>query len=98
MAPTNQTRLMLAYDIKEGKMQMRFFKPKLHQPQLITDYLKTDFDIMAKDIHPLDQIELLKKTGEMVYTTLTTKSMMAQRLENSFNNTTSQLQLEGCLH
>jgi len=29
MAPTNQTRLMLAFDIKEGKMQMSFLKPTI---------------------------------------------------------------------
>ena len=56
IAPTNQTRLMLAYDIKEGKMQMSFFKPKVQQPQSIADYLKTDFEVMVKDIHLLDQI------------------------------------------
>ena len=86
--------LMLAYDIKEGKMVMSFFKPKVQQPQSATDYLKTDFEVMAKDIHPLDQIELHKQTGEMVYSTLTNKVMMAQRLKNSLNNTTAQLQLE----
>jgi len=47
---------MLAYDIKEGKMQMSFFKPKVQQPQSIADYLKTDFEVMVKDIHLLDQI------------------------------------------
>jgi len=49
---------------------------------------------MAKDIHPLDQIELHKQTGEMIYSTLIGKAMMAQRLENYLNNTTTQLQLE----
>ena len=94
MVPTNQTRLMSPYDIKEGKMQMSFFKPKVHQPQTIADYLKIDFEVLAKDIHPIDQIELHKKMGEMVYSTLTSKAMMAHRLENSLNNTTAQLQLE----
>ena len=75
-------------------MQMRFFKPKVKQPQSIVDYLKTNFEVMAKDIHPLDQIELHKQTREMVYSTLTRKAMMAHRLENSLNNTTAQLQLE----
>jgi len=28
---------------------------------------------MPKDIHPLDQIELYKQTGELVYSTLTRK-------------------------
>lgn len=49
---------------------------------------------MAEDIHPLDQIELHRKIGERIYSTLTGKAMMAQRLEISLNNTTAQLQLE----
>ena len=49
---------------------------------------------MASDLHPLDQIELHKQTGEMIYSTLTGKAMMVQRLENSLNNTSTQLHLE----
>ena len=94
MAPTNQNRLMSTYDIKEGKMIISFLKPKVQQPQSAADYLKTNFEVMAKDIHHLDQIELHKQIGEMVYSTLTGKAMMEQRLENSSNNTTVQLQLE----
>lgn len=85
---------MLAYDIKEGKMIMSYFKPKVQQPQLAADYLRTNFEIMAKDIHSLDQIELHKQIGEIIYSTLTGKAMMAQKLENYLNNTTTQLQLE----
>ena len=33
MASSSQQRLMSAYDIKEGKMLMSYFKPKLQQPQ-----------------------------------------------------------------
>lgn len=80
--PTNQTRLMLAFDIKEGKMQMSFLKPTVQQPKSLADYLKTDFEVLAKDIHPINQIELHKKMGEMVYSTLTSKAMMAHRLQN----------------
>jgi len=94
MASTNQNRLMSAYDIKEGKMIMSYFKPKVQQPQSAANYLRTNFEVMAKDIHPLDQIELQKETGEMIYSTLTGKAMMTQRLENSLNNTNSQLYLE----
>lgn len=57
MAPTNQTRLMLAFDIKEGKIQMSFLKPTIQQPKSV-NYLKTDFEVLAKEIHPIDQIEL----------------------------------------
>ena len=63
MAPTNQTRLMSAFDLKEAKMQMTFMKLIIQQPRSIVDYLKTDFEVLAKDIHPIDQIELHKQTG-----------------------------------
>lgn len=66
MAPTNQQRLMSAYDIKEGNMIMSYFKPKLQQPQSTADYIMTNLELLAKDIHPMDQIELHKETGEMV--------------------------------
>ena len=62
MAPTNQTRLMLAFDIKEGKMHMSFLKPTIQQPKSMEDYLKTYFGVLAKDINPIDQIELHKQT------------------------------------
>lgn len=80
MAPTNQTRLMSTFDIKEGKMQMSFFKPTIQQPRSMTNSLKTDFEVLAKDIHPIDQIELHKKSGEMVYSTLTSKAITAHQL------------------
>jgi len=63
MAPTNQNRLMSDSNIKEGKMIMSYFKPKVQQPQSVADYLRTNFEVMAKDIYPLDQIELHKQIG-----------------------------------
>jgi len=42
----------------------------------------------------MDQIELHKQTGEMIYATLADKAMLAKRLENSLNNTAAQLELE----
>jgi len=85
---------MLAYDIQEGKMIMSYFKPKVQQPQTTTDYIRTNLEVLAKDINPLDQIELHKQTGEMVYSTLTSKELMAHRLQNSLDNTTAQRNLE----
>ena len=85
---------MSAYDIKEGKMIMNYFKPKVQQPKSAEDYLRTNFEVMANDSHPLDQIELHKQTGEMIYSTLTGKAMMDHRLQNYLDNTTAQLHLE----
>jgi len=60
MAPTNQTRFMSAFDVKEVKMQMTSLKPTTQQPRSIADYLKINFKVLEKDIHPIDQIELHK--------------------------------------
>ena len=42
----------------------------------------------------MDQIELHKRTGEMVYASLADKTLVNYRLQNSLNNTTAQLELE----
>jgi len=60
MATTKQQRLMSLYEIKEGKMIMSYLKPKVQHPQSTTDYIRTNLEVLAKDIHPIDQIELHK--------------------------------------
>ena len=94
MAPTNQQRLMSAYDVSEGRMIMSHFMPTTLQPQSPLDYLRTNLEVLAKDIHPMDKIELHKQTGEMVYASLADKTLDNYRLENSLNNTAAQLELE----
>ena len=42
----------------------------------------------------MDQIELHKQTGEMVYSTLADKALLAYQLQNSLNNTSAQLDFE----
>ena len=85
---------MSAYVIKEGKMLMSYFKLKVKQPQSAADYIRTNLEELAKDIHPMDQIELYKQNGEMVYSTLAGKAMMAHQLQNSLDSRTTQLHLE----
>lgn len=51
---------MSAYDVKEGKMQMTFMKPTTQQPRTTTEFKRVDFEVLAKYIHPIDQIELHK--------------------------------------
>jgi len=50
--------------------------------------------VLAKDIHPMDQIELHKQTGEMVYATLADRATLAHELKESLKNTNTQLDLE----
>ena len=66
---------------------MRFLKPIVQQPRSMVDYLKTDFEVLAKDIYPIDQMEHHKQTREMVYSTLTNKAIIAHQLHNSLNST-----------
>ena len=94
MAPTNQQRLMSAFDIQEGKMIMSHFMPTALHPQSASDYLRTNLEVLSKDIHPMDKIELHKQTGEMVYASLADQALDNYRLQNSLNNTASQLELE----
>lgn len=75
-------------------MIMSYFKPKVQQQQLAVDYIRTNLEVLAKDIHPMDQIELHKQTREMVYSTLADKAMLAHKLQNSLDNTSAQLHLE----
>ena len=85
---------MAAYGIQAGKMTLSHFRPTIQQPQLAADYIRTNLEVLAKDIHPIDQIELHKQAGEMVYSTLADKALMAHRLQNSLYNTSTQLELE----
>ena len=75
-------------------MTMSHFMPTMLQPQSTADYIRTNLEVFAKDIHPMDQIELHKQTGEMVYSTLADKTFLANKLQNSLHNTTAQLELE----
>lgn len=60
----------------------------------MADYLKTDFEVLAKEIHPINQIELHRQTGKMVYSTLTSKAIVAHQLQNYLDNISAQFQLE----
>jgi len=71
---------MSAFDIKEGKMQMSFMKPIVQQPRTSADFKKIDFEVLARDIHPVDQIEFHKQAREMIYSTLREKTMATHQL------------------
>ena len=75
-------------------MIMSHLTPAVLQPQSAADYMRTNLEVLAKDIHPMDQIELHKQTGEMVYASLADMTLVNYRLENSLNNTAAQLKLE----
>lgn len=75
LTPTNQTRLMSAFDIKEGKMKMSFVKPTMQPPRTSRDYKNIEIEVLARDIHPLNKIEFHKQGGEIIYSTLIGKAI-----------------------
>jgi len=85
---------MSVYDIQEEKIIFSHFKLEGPQPKTAADFIKTRVEVLAKDIHPMDQIELHKQTGEMVYATLVEKATLAHELKESLKNTNTQLDFE----
>jgi hypothetical protein len=63
-------------------------------PKVITDYKRATFEFQAKYVHPADQMDLHKKTGEMVFSMLAHASTTASRLQVSLNDVQTQLKLE----
>jgi len=58
---------------------MEFLQAQVPQPKLATDIKKTTFEFEAKDVHPLDQMDMHRKTWEMVYLTFTQTSLTASK-------------------
>lgn len=46
---------------------MTFFQPTVQQPKSLADYRKTKFEVLARDVDPIDQTEFHKQVGEMRY-------------------------------
>lgn len=57
-------------------MQMAFLQAQVPQPRTAAQYQKhTYFEFNVKDVHPIDQIEMQKQTGQMITSTLTNTAM-----------------------
>jgi len=49
---------------------------------------------LARDVHPINQIEFHKQAGEIIYSTMTNKAMIVHKLQNSLDNIIAQYKLE----
>jgi hypothetical protein len=63
-------------------------------PKAITDYKRETFEFHTRDVHPADQMDLHRQTGEMVFSTLKNASTAAAKLQVSLSNVQTQLKLE----
>ena len=73
---------------------MAFLQAQVPHPKTTADYKKTVFEFDVKDVHPVDQMYMHRKIGEMILSTLTNTSMTASKLQVSLNNIQSQLKLK----
>jgi hypothetical protein len=91
---TTQHRLLSAFDTEKGRMHMDFLQAQVPDPKAITDYKRATFEFHTRDVHPADQMDLHRKTGEMVFSTLANASTAAAKLQVSLSNVQTQLKLE----
>jgi hypothetical protein len=86
--------LLSSFDIEKGTIQMAFLQVQVPHPKTAANYKKTSFEFDVKDVHPMDQMDLHRQTGEMLLSSLTTTSLTSSKLQVSLNNLQSQLKLE----
>jgi hypothetical protein len=83
---TTQHRLLSAFDTEKGRMHMAYLQAQVPQPKTISDYKRATFEFDAAEVHPTDQMDLHRKTGEMIFSTLANTSTTAAKLQVSLNN------------
>jgi len=62
-------------------------------PRSVEDYKASRFSVDTKKGHAIDQINLHKQAGEMIYSTLTSSAIATSSLQTSVNNMHSQLKI-----
>lgn len=91
---SSQHRPLSSFDTEKGKMQITFEQVEVLFLKTSEDYKKSIFSFNTDQIHPIDQIDLHKKIGEMLHLTLKTSTMASSRLQDLVDNIQSQLKLE----
>jgi hypothetical protein len=75
-------------------MHMAFLQAQVPDPKVISDYKRATFEFQAKDVHPTDQMDLHKQTGEIIFHTLAQASTSASKFRVALSNAQTQLKLE----
>jgi hypothetical protein len=61
-------------------MHLEFLQAHVPQPNYITDYKRSTIIFETKQVHPTDQMDLHRQTGEMVFSTLAHASSTTPKL------------------
>ena len=73
---------------------MAFLQAQNAQPKAASNYKKISIEFDLKDMHPIDQMEMHKQTGQMISSTLTNTAMSLSKLQVTLANVQSQLKME----
>ncbi len=69
-------------------MHMAFLQAQIPHPRTVSHYQKhTYFEFNVKDVHPIDQIEMQKQTGQVISSTLTNTAMSLSKMQVTLANT-----------
>ena len=75
-------------------MHMSYLYALVPDPKVISNYRRTTFEFQAKDVHPADQMDMHKQTGEMISHTLARVATSAAKYRTALSNAQTQLKLE----
>jgi hypothetical protein len=59
---TSQQKLFSSFDTERGRMKMVFLQAQVPHPKTVADYKKIAFEFDVKDVHPVDQMDMHRKT------------------------------------
>ena len=63
-------------------------------PKVVLNYKRETFEFDIKEVNPIDQMDMHRQTGEIIFSTLENTSMTVANLQVSLNNVQTQLKLE----
>ena len=72
---------------------MSVLQPTVKTPKTVADYKKIDLKVPTESIHALDKIEFHRQSSEMLYSTITTKAMSVNKLQNTIINMRDQMKV-----
>lgn len=73
---------------------MAFLQAQVPSPETPADYKKTIFSFDAKLIHPIDQMDMHRQSGEIIFSIMTNTTIELSKLRTSLANVQVQLKLD----
>ena len=73
---------------------MDFLQAHVPFPKAPSDYKRTIFYFNANQIHPIDQMDMHRQLGEIIFSTMTNTAMALSKLRTNMSNVQSQLKIE----